>query len=101
MRKEVYFQDAVTEFLGDVGDLLVRKQLDYGPNAVSRFGLQGIIVRMSDKLERLINLSQLQADPEVNESIDDTLYDIAGYAILGLILRKYGMPLPIKKKDKV
>lgn len=103
MRKheQVYFQDAVTEILGDIGDLLIRKQIDYGPAAITRFGLQGIIIRMSDKLERIINLIRLKADPEVNESIEDTLADIVGYAVLGLVLQKYGTIPPIKRKDQV
>jgi len=94
-----YFQDAVSEILADVGDLLIRKQIDYGPHALKRFGLQGIIVRLNDKMERLINLTQFQATPEVDESIEDTLADMIGYATLGLIMQKYGFPLPLKQKD--
>lgn len=42
---------------------------------------------MDDKLNRLSTL--IQKDAKVNESIEDTIMDIAGYAILTLIeLRK-------------
>lgn len=100
MRKkdQVYFQDAVSEILGDVGDLVIRKQIDYGPHAISRFGMNGIVIRLSDKIERLINLTQFKKEPEVEESIEDTLADIIGYAVLGLVMQKYGFPLPIKQK---
>lgn len=99
-KKPKYFQDAVMDELGDLGDTLIRKQIDYGPNAISRFGLEGILIRMSDKLERLIHLQQLKSDPEVDESIEDTLRDIAGYAILGLMVQSGNFPLPIKQKGQ-
>lgn len=99
-KKLPYFQDAVTDEVTELVDLLIRKQLDYGPNAISRFGLDGIVVRMSDKLERLINLQQLKSDPEVDESIEDTLRDLAGYAVLGLLVQKDLFPLPMKQKEQ-
>lgn len=97
-KDQVYFQDAVSEILGDVGDLVIRKQIDYGPHSISRFGMNGIVIRLSDKIERLINLTQFKKEPEVEESIEDTLADIIGYAVLGLVMQKYGFPLPIKQK---
>lgn len=99
-RGQQYFQDAVMEELGELGDLLIRKQLDYGPNAIARFGLEGIVIRLSDKIERLINLQKLKSDPEVDESVEDTLQDIAGYAIHGLLIMSGDYPLPIKQKKE-
>lgn len=99
-KKKKYFQDVVTEEVTELADTLIRKQLDYGPNAISRFGLDGIVIRMSDKLERIIHLKQLKRDPEVTESIEDTLRDIAGYAILGLMLESENFPLPMKQKEQ-
>lgn len=99
-KNKPYFQDAMTEILGEVGDGLIRKQLDYGPNAIARFGIEGIVIRMSDKMERLINLTQLQRDAEVDESIEDTLADIVGYAIHGLLMQRHDYPLPLKQKTE-
>jgi len=65
----------------------VTKATAYGKDAVGRFGLYGVVVRMNDKMERLINLTTRQDVPSNDESIDDTLKDIAGYAIIALILR--------------
>ena len=48
----------------------------------------GIIVRLSDKIARLQNLVQNEGKPKVDESIEDTLEDIAGYAINYLRLKK-------------
>lgn len=96
-----YFQDAMLDVLSDISDTLIKKQLDYGPNAIKRFGLEGIVIRMSDKMERLINLIELKKDPTVDESIEDTLFDLAGYAVIGLMYLEGNFPLPIKQKDEV
>jgi|SRR5690625_97576 len=98
-KNELFFQDVVMDEITELGDTLIRKQIDYGPNAISRFGLDGIIIRINDKVERLINLSELKKDPEVDESLEDTLRDIAGYAILGLMVHRGDFPLPIKQKE--
>lgn len=96
-----YFQDAMLDVLSDISDTLIKKQLDYGPNAIKRFGLEGIVIRMSDKMERLINLIELKKDPTIDESIEDTLFDLAGYAVIGLMYLEGNFPLPIKQKDEV
>lgn len=96
-----YFQDALLDNLSDISDMLIRKQLDYGPNAINRFGIEGIVIRMSDKIERLINLIELKKDPEVEESIEDTLSDLAGYAVIGLMYLEGDYPLPIKQKEEI
>lgn len=96
-----YFQDAMLDVLSDISDTLIKKQLDYGPNAIKRFGLEGIVIRMSDKMERLINLIELKKDPAIDESIEDTLFDLAGYAVIGLMYLEGNFPLPIKQKDEV
>lgn len=63
--------------------LLLTKHNDYGTENLDKHGLYGIIVRMDDKLARLNNLQKSEA--MVDESIEDTLMDIAGYAIQGII----------------
>lgn len=73
-----------------VVDLLLRKNSDYGGSAWQVPVLaptltprQAIQCRMSDKIQRLQTLlSGRQA--EVAESIEDTMRDLAGYAILWL-----------------
>lgn len=68
----------------DIASLLDRKQADYGRDNISRFGTKGILVRVNDKVERLINLTW-DIDKEPNfESVKDSWMDIAGYAILAL-----------------
>lgn len=74
----------------EITQLLERKQNDYGTNNISKFGTKGVLVRVSDKVERLINLTW-ENDKEPNfESVEDTWKDIAGYAILALIELREG-----------
>ena len=69
----------------DMLDLVISKQWDYGHGNIAKFGLIGIVVRLSDKIERLKNLLSTGASPS-NESLDDTKMDIVGYCILALML---------------
>ena len=80
-----------------VASIVVRKQKDYGPANITTFGLEGVMIRLSDKINRLINLVQNQKEPE-NESVEDTLIDIAGYAIIGLMLQHETFTRPLKEE---
>lgn len=77
---------------GFMTSLLCRKQHDYGPTNVNLFGLYGVIVRLSDKIERLANLRNRKA---VNESIDDTLMDVVGYCVVALMCLDQTFQLPL------
>ncbi len=73
----------------EIACLLDRKRQDYGTGNIRKFGSHGVLVRVSDKVERLINLSKRDGSPNF-ESVDDTWKDIAGYAILALIELREG-----------
>jgi hypothetical protein len=62
---------------------VLSKNKDYG-DAYKKKGIPGILVRLSDKATRVENLQGKEA-LVVSESVEDTLVDIAGYALLGLI----------------
>lgn len=71
--------------LWDTGEMvhtLCSKQHDYGHGNINRFGLPGITVRLSDKIERYKNLYGREA---MNESTHDTLLDIVGYCVVALM----------------
>ena len=85
--------------IGDVHATLVRKQRDYGHENIRRFGRQGIMVRMHDKVARLENLLS-SADGGVkpsNESIDDNIMDVVGYAAIGIMWETRFFLLPLAK----
>jgi len=70
---------------------LLRKNADYGSTVFDPPALapemdpgSAILVRMSDKIGRIANLVGREDRASVDESLDDTLADLAGYAILYL-----------------
>ena len=70
---------------GEMCSLLVSKQHDYGHGNITAFGLKGVLVRLSDKIERLNNLKSKKSKAQ-NESLLDTLRDIVGYCVIALML---------------
>ena len=71
----------------DIFDLFTRKHQSYGPDNISGTGFQGVITRLWDKINRLRRLTLTGIDnPLVDESVEDTLMDLANYAIIGLLL---------------
>jgi hypothetical protein len=70
--------------------IMYKKHQDYGPmNIASAPGgaMNGLRVRMYDKLARLNNLVDTGDTPNY-ESIEDTLIDLANYAIIGLLVQR-------------
>lgn len=69
----------------ELAELLVRKNHDYGDSfsqQYAKYGLMSALIRMDDKMRRLETLQQAENKAQVDESIGDTLLDLAGYAIL-------------------
>ncbi|AMQ66736.1 hypothetical protein FDG96_gp77 [Bacillus phage Mgbh1] len=82
--------DLIAEVADDVRDLLIRKNGDYGDSfskQYAEYGLMSSLIRMDDKIQRLKTLESGH-EAQVDESIDDTLRDLAGYAVLTLVARK-------------
>lgn len=76
--------DAILEQMSDVHR---RKNADYGDAAYEgykEFGIQYYIIQLHNKLNRLKSLTKDNSKPQVNESIEDTLLDMANYAVLAL-----------------
>ena len=87
-------------------ELFCRKQNDYGDSNI-RLGLDqnssspecpqnnrlaqlGVVIRMNDKVSRLINLykKDIVDTSAVNESVYDTSYDVMNYANILITLKK-------------
>lgn len=79
----------IRETLEEVTQLLLLKNEDYG-NASFDLGLNGNMVHIYDKANRYRTLIEKMHKGESPnfESIDDTLKDIIGYAIIGLLMLK-------------
>ena len=83
-------------------DLWTKKQNDYGDSNI-RLGLDlsstsersqnnrlaqlGVVIRMNDKISRLINLYKKDLESAVDESIEDTALDIMNYANMLMVLK--------------
>lgn len=71
----------------ELTELLVRKNHDYGDSFAKqyeKYGLMSALIRMDDKMRRLETLLG-GTDAQVDESIKDTLLDLAGYALLASV----------------
>jgi hypothetical protein len=80
----------VDVILNELRSIMMRKQEDYGPLNIALApggAMNGLRVRMYDKLARLNNLADKDATPNF-ESIEDTLIDLANYAIIGLLVQR-------------
>ena len=84
------FGDNARVIYQDLEDVLILKQLDYGPGNINNApggAINGILVRMNDKVERLKHLNYHAEGEPQNESIDDSLLDIANYAVIAMMVR--------------
>lgn len=88
--------EAYQKLLDEMMELHLKKIKDYGPDAINATGEIGITVRMWDKMARLLHLSgwdmrsgtKTTVKSPNNESIDDTLMDLASYALIMLVYRQ-------------
>lgn len=81
------FETKITNITTDLSDTLIAKNHDYGNSfgdLVKEYGDLAMLIPIKNKVNRLDTL--IKSDNKVkNESIEDTLRDLAGYAILSLI----------------
>lgn len=78
----------VMEVFSELEDLLLSKHKDYGPKNISESPggpLNGLRVRMHDKLARINNLVDSKDNPQ-HESLEDSFKDMANYAVIGLLV---------------
>ena len=82
--------DNFEDILNEIRVIMVRKHQDYGPLNIAHApggALNGLRVRMHDKLARLNHLVD-NGDTPNYETIEDTLVDLANYAIIGLMVQR-------------
>jgi hypothetical protein len=66
-------------------ELFRKKNTDYG-DAFASYGTVGVIVRMGDKIQRLLSVSSKGIALVDTESLRDTLVDLHNYAAMGIML---------------
>lgn len=68
-------------------ELFARKNKDYG-DAFATYGTIGVIVRMGDKIQRMLSISNNGITMVNDESMYDTLLDLHNYSAMALMLLK-------------
>ena len=84
MTKYEKMKDLTNEIL----KIYVKKNTDYGDSfskSYKEFGVIAPVVRMSDKMERIKQLSKAEDIKVKDEPIRDTLIDIANYALMTVV----------------
>mgnify|MGYP000959223153 CR=1 FL=1 len=66
-------------------ELFSKKNKDYG-DSFATYGPVGVLVRMGDKIKRLISVTTNGVHLVDNESLRDTLIDLHNYAAMGIML---------------
>jgi hypothetical protein len=86
--RELHLEVNLANISKELSELLISKHKDYGPKNISQApggAINGLRVRMHDKLARINNLIDSGASPE-HESLEDSFKDMANYAIIGLLV---------------
>lgn len=81
------------ELLDNMHDIYVKKNHDYGDSVhetYERYGMTSFLVRMEDKMNRIRTLDKAEDIKVTDEQMEDTLLDLANYAILAIIELKRG-----------
>ena len=75
-------EETLNKILNRIKDTILIKNKRYGNSfhqTIEEYGIVALLIRLTDKLNRL------KTAYKYHESMEDTLLDIARYAILGLI----------------
>lgn len=82
------FEVSLADTFNELEELLLSKHKDYGPRNIADApggAINGLRVRMHDKLARINNLVDSGKNPE-HESLEDSFKDMANYAVIGLLV---------------
>jgi hypothetical protein len=82
--------DRHREICNQLNKIYEKKNHDYGDsfgNTYEKLGIISAVTRITDKYNRLCSLATKEAEVE-DETIEDTLMDMANYCIMTLIERE-------------
>jgi len=66
-------------------ELFRKKNIDYG-DAFAKFGVIGVLMRIEDKIQRSLSITNNGVNLINDEGIKDTLLDLHNYAAMALML---------------
>lgn len=107
INREPTFQDTFQDIFDQAFDLLVQRQIKYGPNNIAQQGMWGVLTRIADdKISRIkrafsgsIVNGQIQLDPipegDTDDTFEDACLDLINYGAILLALKRgeWGRPL--------
>lgn len=82
------YVDYFTTVLKEMDVIHTRKNADYGNNfhkMYEKYGFLTALLRLTDKMERLENIYEKGEIQVKNESVEDTLIDLANYAVMAVV----------------
>lgn len=88
------FTQNMWKIFDDAGNLLITKHKDYGSKNIAQSPggpLNGLRVRMWDKIARINNLIDSGATPE-NESLKDSFVDLLNYSAIAIMVLEGNWP---------
>ena len=86
--EEQEYKDCFNEILEEMKEVHRKKNADYGNNfhkRYERWGFLTALLRLSDKMERLENIYEKGEIEVKDESVEDTLLDLANYAVMTIV----------------
>jgi len=90
------FEEACYQVAKEIAELVIAKQKKYSHGNINAFGELGVLVRTSDKVERLKNMIMNNIE-DTHEPKMDSWFDLAGYSILAIMLDRDWFKLEVGK----
>lgn len=85
-KDEAAFREGLQKVFGEMTDLLIAKRRSYGTTNLTRFGGIGIVIRASDKIDRLATMYRNgETESADGDAMEDAWRDLIGYGALGLL----------------
>ena len=102
MNDTTTFEEACKGIAIEVAETLIEKHKAYGVDNILLFKEQGLVVRVWDKVSRLKNLIWKNTNVTINysETLEDTWKDMAGYAMIGMMLQRGTFTNPLEGQVK-
>jgi len=66
-------------------ELFIKKNADYG-DAFAKYGIVGVLMRIEDKIQRALSITNKGVNLVNDEGMKDTLIDLHNYAAMAIML---------------
>lgn len=103
MTKQINKADKLKELTDEIIDIYKAKNKDYGDSfsdSFKEFGITSAVVRMNDKMNRIKSLAKSDDRQVKDESLRDTLIDLANYALMTVLELDCDTDKPSETKKK-